>query len=162
MRLSLVCLCVRVWLLWFLHVQPQPPAISTAQTFTPNSLFQIPSAGRTNVIWNPEKNSAAARPHNSRPTCSLARSPDRGQGVRRGRVTACRSNGAQGPKRRQSCRPHCCVISSQGTLPRAGTGHKLYDPQQLLGGCYTLCNGHRWYAANSRITKYNQRENLQE
>lgn len=113
MRLSLVCLCVRVWLLWFLHVQPQPPAISTAQTFTPSGLFQIPSVGRTNVIWNPEQNSAAARPHNSRPTCSLARSPDWGQGVRRGRVAACRSNGAQGPKRRQSCRPHCCMISSQ-------------------------------------------------
>ncbi len=103
------------------------------EKFTLSCLLHIPSAARTNVIiWNVAQSSAAARPQLSHPTCSLAQAEVSGSG--RGRAAACKHGGAQGPTRRQSCRPRCCVISSRSCC--RGRSHS-YGSLQLLWGSYT-------------------------
>ena len=82
-----VCVCVFAE---FLHVKPQPPVNFTALAFTPRRLFRILSARRTNVIWNLEQNSAAARTPHPPAYLLISSEPGPGSAGQGGRVTACR------------------------------------------------------------------------
>lgn len=60
----------------------------------------------------------------ARPSCLLI-SSGRGQGVRQGRVAAQRPHCTQGPARRLSCRPRCCVISAPSAAEGRCRSHTI-------------------------------------
>ncbi|CAB1460057.1 unnamed protein product [Pleuronectes platessa] len=114
----------------------------TLQASKTDSLYQVNTVGHVGVLCGHDEDECHPLEPGVELSCceapaqpsSLLISSGRGQGVRQGRAAARRHRGAQGPTRRQACRPRCCVISSQAAAGAAADTMRLKESTGCVVG----------------------------
>lgn len=107
-----------------------------SNTFPLRGFLHIPSARRTNVIWNLEQNSAAARPLLSHPTCSLAQVEVSGSG--RGESQYADTTVHRGRHTGSPAGPAAVLLAHSPATKGQGRSHN--GPLKLLWGSCTHSN----------------------